>query len=146
MIQRLDLAGIPIGMTAATQAGRVTDLAVIESGPNRLDQFSVGRSGRLRKAGSVDLPSLPHDLATADFDGDGRTSVLVSYPGVAPLTYLDNVHQFDLGRRGPALTSDLSSGASCGGDLAVADLDGDGTSDLAVADACSFDVWVLISI
>ena len=89
--------------------------------------FAEGGGG-FRGNAVVAVPSPPIDLASGDFDGNGRTDIAVLGPDVASAVTV--LTKGDDGRFGVLATSEASMNAAR---MATGDFDGDGRPDLAFA-------------
>ena len=106
-----------------------------------LQLFLVARATAFNFAfpAATNVPPSLKFIATADFNGDGRTDVVVSSPDSAKITVL-------LGTADGVLTPVTAcSFAGSLGAIAAGDLNGDGRPDLAVADELSQGVVVMIN-
>ncbi|MCO5993103.1 FG-GAP repeat domain-containing protein [Actinoallomurus rhizosphaericola] len=108
-----------IGAPAASGGGRVT---VVYGSRNGVDLGRHRVLAPLRSGGAFGTA-----VATADFDGDGRTDLAVGAPGRG------TIEIFAGSRSGLSRRAVLTPGGGAGRALAVGDVDHDGRPDLLVA-------------
>jgi len=105
------------------------DLVIMPAGVERIDLLFLNG---FASAGSGSLPFAGHDLAVADFDGDGDQDIVTGrFPGFA-VVLNDGTGAF-----GPMALYDGTNGSSGSSQpdiIAVGDRDGDGILDLAGVD------------
>ena len=119
------------------------ELLVVDQ--RRLTVFVNDGERAFRTGTEYDAGPLPFCLATADFDGDGATDVLVGNGGIF----------FDCGEQDLALLRGNGNGDlhpaeffSAGGSIAgidIADFDGDGRPDAAAASFGTHECWLLLN-
>ena len=147
---------LPWGIVAADfMGGGYPDLAITNSGDNTITVLLANGGGTFRPGVTVTLPGVfPSQLVAADFNGDGKIDLAVvntcgtgaggCFPQAAPqgpgtVTIL-------LGNGDGTFT--ISPASSTTGNvpfsIAAADLNGDGTIDLAIANSGSNNVTLLL--
>ncbi len=121
------------------------DLAVAESGKNRVDIFSGKGDGTFTALSSTATGTDPVSIVVGDFNADGN-------PDFAVTNQSANSTSVMLGNStGTAFTAGTSSPFTTGSGtttpvaIATADFNGDGTSDLAVANSNKNNVGILLS-
>ncbi len=121
------------------------DLAIID-GLYGVAPVALGYgSGAFNAAGDLYTGLFPAGVAVGDFNGDGKLDAAVACGGSAK--YPDSGVALSLGNGDGTFTQAPSSPVSLGQDLSAimaGDFNGDGKLDLAVADAGSNDVFVLL--
>jgi hypothetical protein len=118
------------------------DLAVANSGSSNLSVLLNDGDGAFAGAANYDVGSTPYSITAADLDNDGASDLAVTNFLSRTVSVLLN------GGNGTFATAmNYSAGSDSYGaySVTVADLDGDGDNDLAVANATSDDVSVLLN-
>jgi VCBS repeat protein len=105
------------------------DVLVANSGGTTLSLLLGNGNGTLQRATSITVGSQPTDVVLGDFNEDGNLDAIVSNPGDDDVVYLQGNGD---GTFQPPVVIYQNTGSSPGG-MAVADFNGDGHLDLAVA-------------
>jgi ELWxxDGT repeat protein len=121
-------------MAESLQGGEAKDLLILfPEGP----YVSVFQDGSFLQDGRIALSTGAADIATGDWNGDGRWDLAVSYPSVRRIV----IYQQDLqGSFAPSIVRNLDGG---GDQLLAVDFDSDGIRDLLIPDATSGKLWIL---
>ena len=121
-------------LAESLQGGAAKDLAMLfPEGP----YVSVFQDGSFLQDQRISLGSGAADIATGDWNSDGRWDLAVSYPAAHRIV----VYQQDLqGSFAPAIIRDLAGG---GEQLLAVDLDSDGIRDLLTPDTTGGKLWIL---
>jgi hypothetical protein len=142
----------PVSIAAADLNGdRNLDLVIADRGapdanaPGSVTVLLGKGNGTFEPAARLGAPAFPEGAVVADVNHDGRPDIVVlSSPGFAGRAIASIVYVFPgdgKGNFGPASTTRLDEYAD---GLQVADLNGDGLADLAVASCCGLansEVW-----
>lgn len=119
----------------------IADLAIVNVGADTVSVFEGVGNGEFVFATSFSTGEQPNDVTSADFNGDGFADFASTFEGRYP--YFVNGITIVLGSSNGGLeqpyTLDLGAGHYS---IASADIDGDGTSDIAAGHA--FDITVLL--
>jgi Family of unknown function (DUF1028)/FG-GAP-like repeat len=139
----------PLTRTAGTNPNAITvldtdgngtmDIVVTNPSTARLLVFRGAGNGTFTAGTPVTTPPSPSALGSGDFNGDGRPDLIVACGGTAPTVtvYLNN------GAGGFTLNQTISLPAGLGpNDMAVCDLNGDGSLDAIVSTSSSRFFWV----
>lgn len=128
---------VPVGTTYQPLNVTVRNLTVYAQ-----QAFYVTFPGGSAAFGSVSFDSIPYDLSSnnprrvviADFDGDGKTDLLVSDQGSTTVTAYKNLSVPQIMHFAPGISLTSGNGPS---DITTADFDGDGKPDAAVSNSNS---------
>jgi hypothetical protein len=142
-------AGLPARAFTVYHEGASVRLATIDRSGQHVYLFSLGADGRLAFLQELTnaQASFPAALAAADLNGDGLDDLVVAY-GATGTSSLPNLLQGEVGvylAKADGSFGGATDYAVGGGptQVTVADVTGDGTPDLLVADRISGDVTVL---
>jgi ELWxxDGT repeat protein len=121
-------------MAESLQGGEANDLLILfPDGP----YVSIFEDGSFLKDQRIALGSGAADIATGDWNADGRWDLAVSYPAVHRIV----IYQQDLqGSFAPSIIRNLDGG---GDQLLAVDFNSDGIRDLLIPDATSGKLWIL---
>jgi hypothetical protein len=129
----------------------VPDLAVTNGSSNNVSVLrNTSTSGSITFAGAINLTTgtTPNSIAIGDLDGDGKSDLAVTNGGTFTVSVLRNTSP--IASITFATKVDLTVGTGAVGaapfSVAINDIDGDGKSDLAVANSGSTTVSVLRNI
>jgi len=122
--------------TSVTLSGTLTDLAVVDSGSNKVAVY-LNENGQFPKATEYIVGVNPSFVAAADLNGDGATDLAVANAASGTVSVLLNTK----GTFGKALSFPAGANPAA---IAIADLNGDGIPDMAIANAGTGNISILL--
>lgn len=132
---------ISVTLGDLTGDGRL-DIVAINSPGDGIAVFPGMGDGRFAAASIIPVPAMPRSAALGDLDSDGRLDLIVSTSDIAGIASTVSVLLSRGGGTFDPIVQYPLTGSSRG--IVVADLDGDGTLDVAVADSGSGDLPILL--
>ncbi|HEV8699961.1 MAG TPA: FG-GAP-like repeat-containing protein [Candidatus Polarisedimenticolia bacterium] len=124
-----------------TGDGRM-DIVAINSPGDAIAIFPGMGGGQFAAASLIPLPAIPRSAALGDLDSDGLLDLIVSSSDIAGVASTVSVFLSRGGGTFDPIVQYPLAGSSRG--IVVADLDGDGTLDVALADTVSGDIPILL--
>jgi hypothetical protein len=130
----------PTAIAALDTDGNGTmDVVITNPSTARLLVFRGAGNGTFTAGTPVTTPPSPTALGSGDFNGDGRADLIVACGGTSPTVTI----YFNNGAGGFTLAQTINLPAGTGpNDMAVADLNGDGSPDAIISTSASKFVWV----
>ena len=117
------------------------DTAVLNSDGRSVTVFLNTGGGRFGAGRDYPLGFSPTSIASADFNGDGKTDLIVRGGATAAVLYNHGDGSFDVGAQ-MSVPADSGSGH---GTIAVGDFNGDGMPDLAFANYSGKSVAIMLN-